>query len=274
MLSIHYASSKIICSTCGTHYSPVKSLPALCLICADDRQYIGHQGQQWISWQELTPNRSIRFQQLDDRVYDLRLSPNFAIGQKAHLILSKSGNILWDCLPFIDEPAVAYIQSKGGIQAIAISHPHYYSLMTEWSRLFNCPIYLHQHDAQWVMDDSPSIHYWEGQALDLWDGIRLIHTGGHFPGSCVLHLPPQAHRGILLTGDTIYVAQDRTKVSFMYSYPNLIPLAQKDIVQIRERLAPIPFETVYGAFEGQIIPSNGKAIVNQSIDRYLRIFNS
>ena len=52
----------------------------------------------------------------------------------------------------------------GGIKAIAISHPHYYSSMVEWSRAFGgVPIYLHAADRQWVMRPDHAIVFWEGE---------------------------------------------------------------------------------------------------------------
>lgn len=41
--------------------------------------------------------------------------PRFAIGQRALLIQSPEGNILWDCISLIDEPTIAAIKALGGI---------------------------------------------------------------------------------------------------------------------------------------------------------------
>lgn len=246
-------------------------MPDLCPICNDDRQYIGDNGQVWTSLAQLAKDHAIRFSQVDENLYDLRIAPSFAIGQRAFLILSESGNVLWDCLPFLDEPTVAFIQSVGGLKAIAISHPHYYSLMAEWARIFDCPIYIHQHDAEWVQNPTSHLQLWSGERKALWDGQTIINTGGHFPGSCVLHLHDKAGRNNLLTGDSIYVARDRRAVTFMYSYPNHIPLPKKDIEQIRDRMADVSFDCIYGAFDGMIIAENGRAVFDTSIERYLKI---
>ncbi|MBD2753238.1 MBL fold metallo-hydrolase [Spirosoma validum] len=270
-LSVNQTTDKTICATCGTQYPANKPLPELCPICNNDRQYIGDDGQVWTSLATLAKDRTIRFSQVHENLYDLRITPAFAIGQRAFLILSESGNVLWDCLPFLDEPTVAFIQSKGGLNAIAISHPHYYSLMAEWARIFNCPIYIHQHDAEWVQKPSGHVQFWTGNQKALWDGMTIINTGGHFPGSCVLYLPDKSGKDSILTGDSIYVARDRRAVTFMYSYPNLIPLSKKDIEQIRDRMADVPFDRIYGAFDGMIIAENGRAVFDASIQRYLKI---
>ncbi len=39
-------------------------------------------------------------------------------------------------------------------------------------------------------------------------------------------------RGVLMTGDSIMVVPDTRWVSFMYSYPNLIPLNAKAVERI------------------------------------------
>ncbi|WP_207431497.1 MBL fold metallo-hydrolase [Sabulibacter ruber] len=263
---------KNICATCGTRYASAKDAADSCPICLDERQYVGDHGQAWLSYEELGKGKSIRFTRLQPGLHELIIVPAFAIGQKAHLVLSESGNILWDCLPYLDEPTIAYIQSLGGLKAITISHPHYYGLMAEWAAVFNCPVYLHEADQEWVQDESEHFRFWDGAEMALWDDIRIVHVAGHFSGSTVLHLPHHGTNGTLLTGDSIYVARDRKHVSFMYSFPNLVPLPQKAIELIRQRVEPLAFDTLHAAFEGQVIATGAKEAVDRSVKRYLRIF--
>jgi len=97
--------------------------------------------------------------------------------------------------------------------------------MVDWAERFDAQIFLHTADREWVMRKSPRIRFWEGTTLSLWDGLTLINCGGHFEGGAVLHWQAGANgKGALLTGDIIQVVQDRRYVSFMRSYPNLIPL--------------------------------------------------
>lgn len=53
--------------------------------------------------------------------------PSFAIGQRALLVRTPQGNVLWDSITLIDDATVDAVRKLGGIRAIAISHPHYYS---------------------------------------------------------------------------------------------------------------------------------------------------
>ena len=101
-------------------------------------------------------------------------------------------------------------------------------------------------------------------------GLTLIRCGGHFPGSCVLHWAAGAGgAGALLTGDTIQVVADRRWVSFMESYPNLIPLGADAIRRIVAAVEPYPFDRLYGGWSGSIVASDAKEAVRRSAARYL-----
>nr|MDQ3081614.1 MBL fold metallo-hydrolase [Gemmatimonadota bacterium] len=158
--------------------------------------------------------------------------------------------------------------------AIAISHPHFFTSMVEWSRVFGgAPIFVHGDDRAWVMRPDAAIQFWTGETVDPLpgSGLTLIRCGGHFPGSCVLHWPEGAGGdGALLTGDTIQVVSDRCWVSFMYSYPNLIPLGPNAIRGIVDAVAPYDFKRLYGAWSGHVVASDAKAAVRRSAERYLK----
>jgi glyoxylase-like metal-dependent hydrolase (beta-lactamase superfamily II) len=196
--------------------------------------------------------------------------PKFAIGQRALHVRAGSG-ILWDCISFIDDRSVGAVQALGGVSAIAISHPHYYSSMIEWSRaLGDVPIYLHAADGEWVMRPHPAIVFWQGDTHELAPGLTLIRCGGHFPGGTVLHWAGGSQgKGALLTGDVIQVGQDRKTVSFMYSYPNYIPLGPLGVQQIVDAVEPFQFDEIYGAWFGQNIRANAKEALRYSANRYL-----
>jgi glyoxylase-like metal-dependent hydrolase (beta-lactamase superfamily II) len=174
-------------------------------------------------------------------------------------------------MTLLDDGAVTAVTALGGIRAIAISHPHFYSSMIEWSRAFNAPIYLHAADQQWVMRPDPAIEFWTGETKQLWAGMTLICGGGHFAGGTVLHWPAGAEgRGVLLTGDIIHVVSDRRFVSFMRSYPNLIPLSARKVEQIAAAVEPYTFDRIYGAWWGRVVKVDAKTAVSRSVARYLQ----
>jgi hypothetical protein len=147
--------------------------------------------------------------------------------------------------------------------------------MVEWAERFDAPIFLHARDCEWVMRKSPRIQFWEGTILALWDNLTLINCDGHFEGGAVLHWPAGANgNGALLTGDIIQVVQDRRYVSFMRSYPNLIPLGPAAIRRIVETIEPFAFEKIYGAWWKANVLSDAKATVARSAARYLRWINA
>ena len=93
----------------------------------------------------------------------------------------------------------------------------------------------------------------------------------HFEGGAVLHWPTGADgKGGLLSGDIIQVVQDRRYVSFMRSYPNLIPLGAAAIHCILETIESYAFDQIYGASWKANVLSDAKAAVARSAQRYLR----
>lgn len=264
-----------ICVTCGVQYAATSNKPTHCRICDDDRQYVNLQGQMWTSLDDLRNDHKNVLRTIAPNLTGIRTEPQVAIGQQAHLIQTPNGNILWDCISLIDETSIDAVRALGGISAIAISHPHFYSSMVEWAHAFNAPIYLHSSNREWVMRSDPAIKYWDGDTHRLADGITLIRCGGHFPGSTVLHWASGAEgRGALFTGDTINVVQDQRYVSFMYSYPNLIPLAEAAIKGIVAAVEPFDYDRIYGGWLDRIVTHDAKANVKFSAERYIKAIQS
>lgn len=259
-----------ICTTCGVQYEPLASPPAHCIICKDDRQYVNPAGQSWTTIDKINQQYKNIIELIAPNVYAIYTTPSFAIGQRAHLLITPNGNLLWDCITNLDTSTIDLVKKLGGIRAIAISHPHYFSTIVEWSHAFGgVPVYVNALDEQWLVRKDPAIQLWNERELSLWDYIKLIRCGGHFAGASVMHRPQG--KGALFVGDTIQVAPDLKTVSFMYSYPNLIPLPKKDILEIEKAIKNLNYDVIYGAF-GRYITSDAKAATDFSIKRYLQIF--
>jgi hypothetical protein len=177
---------------------------------------------------------------------------------------------LCDTVALLDDATIDLIRALGGLAGIAISHPHYYTTMVEWSRAVDAPVHLHSADRQWVMRPDPAIRFWDGDVLQVHPGLTLIRCGGHFAGGTVLHWAAGAGgSGVLLSGDILQVVPDRAHVSFMRSYPNLWPLSAPAVERIAALLGPFAYDRVYGAFAGREITSGGKRAVAASVTRYL-----
>ncbi len=262
-----------ICVTCGVQHAPSDARPLRCAICEDERQYVGWRGQHWTTLEEMRDagyRNEIREEELG--LTSIGTVPQFAIGQRALLVQTPTGNVLWDCQSYIDEETISAVRERGGVQAIAISHPHFYGVNVEWSEAFgDAPVYIHAADRQWVMRPSPNIVFWEGETAEPLPGLTLIRLGGHFDGAAVLHWPGGADgSGAVLCGDTIQVVMDRRYVSFMYSYPNLIPLSASVVEGIVERIRGYRFTRLYGAWNGRVVVADGIAAVERSAARYAR----
>jgi glyoxylase-like metal-dependent hydrolase (beta-lactamase superfamily II) len=254
------------CATCGAQFSPSPAPPESCPVCDDQRQYVPVSGQAWTTLEELRAGHRTEVRVEGDYV-GVGMEPAFAIGQRALLVPLGGRNVMWDCIPLLDDAGAEEVERRGGLAAIAISHPHYYTGMVEWAHRFDCPVYLHAADAQWIMRPDPAVELWDGDVRELGDGVTLLRLGGHFAGGTVLH---HAATGSLLSGDIVQVIPDHSHVGFMYSYPNLIPLPEASVRAIADGLEPYDFESIYGAWWDRVIPRDGKGIVRRSAERYGR----
>ena len=259
-----------VCATCGTQHAPSGEPPARCAICEDERQYVGWDGQRWTTLEALREDHRADIRAEEPGLTGIGCAPSFAIGQRALLLESPGGNVLWDCITLLDDEIEAFVRERGGLAAVAISHPHYYSSMAEYARAFDAPVYLHAADREWVMRDDDHLVHWDGDARELHDGLTLLRLGGHFEGATVLHWPAgQDGAGALLSGDVIQVVQDRRWVSFMRSYPNLIPLPGATVRRIAAAVEPYPFRRLYGAWFGKVVADDAHAAVQRAAERYV-----
>jgi glyoxylase-like metal-dependent hydrolase (beta-lactamase superfamily II) len=256
-----------ICTQCGTQYSETESPPTSCGICSDERQFVNPQGQRWTALSELRRFHRNTVHRQGDGVIGIGVDPLVGIGQRALLVRGVGGNVLWDCAPFLDEGCAELIQSAGGLRAIAISHPHFHTSMVEWAHVFNCSIYIHHDNRQWVMRADSAIQFWTGETLDLSDTMTLIRCGGHFPGSAVLH--HNRDGGELFTGDTFHVNPDRGSVGIMYSFPNYVPVSAATVERMLRAVEPFDFQRIYGQWWDAVIPSHGKDCIRRSAERYI-----
>ena len=261
-----------ICRTCGVEHTESETPPTHCAICDDPRQYVGWEGQRWTTMEELKAEgyeNDVREE--EPGLTGIGITPSFTIGQRALLVQTPGGNVLYDCVSLLDEAAIDAIRSLGGIQAICFSHPHFYDSMVTWSRAFDdAPIYIPEVDREYVMRPDSSIRYWDGSPLELVPGVTLIQCGGHFLGSAVLHWAAGADgKGALFVGDSITVVPDRRYVSFMRSYPNLIPLPESEIRSIVAAVEPYEFDRIYGGWWERNVMTGAKESIRQSADRYI-----
>jgi glyoxylase-like metal-dependent hydrolase (beta-lactamase superfamily II) len=257
-----------LCVTCGTSFPEAPSPPERCPICDEERQYLRESGQVWTTPEALARGHSNAWRRLESELLELRTWPSFAIGQRAFLIRTPAGNVLWDCIALIDDATRALVEALGGLTAIAISHPHYYTRMQDWAAAFDVPVHLHEFDREWVMRPDERLTFWSGDEADIGPGLTLLRLGGHFPGGTVLHWQGGADgRGALMSGDILQVGADRKSVSFLWSYPNYLPLSGGTVARIAGSLEGRRFARIYGAFGNNVL-EDGENVVRRSAARY------
>src|ERR1700710_195646 len=130
----------LICTACGTQFDHEdRSILTRCRICDDPRQFVPTSGQAFTTLGELKRekhgNKWKPFDE-DDRFWSIWTEPKVGIGQRAILIKTSLGLIMWDCITYLDAETIERINGLGGLAAIIISHPHYYSTHLEWAETF------------------------------------------------------------------------------------------------------------------------------------------
>jgi hypothetical protein len=267
--------ANLVCVACGTQF-PTTDRAALptCFICDDPRQYTPRTGQAFTTMGDVRAAHKNEFTRMpisdndDGHFTEITTHPKLAIGQRAILISTPAGNVLWDCLTLLDGATAAAINARGGLAAVVISHPHYYSSHAEWGEAFDCPVYLASEDRAWIAArPSPRHRFIEDTEAEVVPGVRAIKLGGHFPGSLVL-----LYEGRLLIADTLLTTpagmgswktdalgnprqrpEGMNTFAFMWSIPNSIPLSGEEVFRMWSILKKYDFRSTHGAFATQDI---------------------
>jgi len=285
----------LICTACGTQFDET-SLTKLesCRICDDPRQFVPKDGQSFTTLGDLKAtedylNKSVLLPHCDDRFISIWTEPKFAIGQRCVLIKTPRGNVLWDCITYLDEGTIQWIKRIGGLQAIIISHPHYYTTHLLWARVFGCPVYLSREDGEWLcraetvgaevraLVEETVVEVKGRDGLDT--GVRGLKLGGHFPGSLVC-----LYEDRLLVADTLVTTpsglgdwkekprpKGMNSFAFMWSIPNMIPLPPDELARMWSVLKKFEFKSTHGAFVGtDIVADDIKQRVLESMKIQVR----
>ncbi|MET0672514.1 MAG: hydrolase [Microbacterium pygmaeum] len=256
-----------ICATCAVEHT---ERSAVCAICADERQWVPSDGQRWTTLTEMTDaGYRTSIAELEPDLWAVSSAPGAGIGQQSKLVCTNEGSVLFDPLGFLDEAAVRSILDLGPVAAIVASHPHMFGVQVEWSHaLGGVPVLVAEKDRGWVARDDPAIQSWSAE-VEVLPGVTLTQTGGHFPGSNVVHWSGAADgKGVLLASDTIFPNADRSSVSFMRSFPNPLPLSGAVVERVAAHVERFEFDRLYGNFE-RVIAADARAIVRRSADRHI-----
>lgn len=285
----------LICTACGTQFPTAdRQQQTTCFICDDPRQFTPPTGQSFTTLGALTSSPAgyhnvFSTYGQDDRITFIYTTPKVGIGQRCALVKTPVGNVLWDCITLLDPPTIDRIQKLGGLRAIVISHPHYYSTHLLWAQIFDCKVYMAEEDREWLAQTDeerqvlitpactsvpitiPEVAPATAETRQVDSGARVLKLGGHFPGSLVLLFD-----GRLFVADTLVttpaglgswgadaVGKPReghlgrpggmNTFAFMWSIPNMIPLSPEEISRMWKVLSPHEFRSTHGAFMGHDI---------------------
>ncbi|KAH7391352.1 beta-lactamase-like protein [Cadophora sp. MPI-SDFR-AT-0126] len=291
----------LICTMCGTQFDEEsRTLLTRCRICDDPRQFVPPTGQSFTTMAELRKgpykNKWKKFDEDEDRFWMIYTEPQFAIGQRAILVKTPQGNILWDCIAFLDPSTIDWINDQGGLAAIVISHPHYYTTHLEWAAAFECPVYLAWEDKGWLnrldrMGKARTFIESTEEEIEVRGektGVLILKPGGHFPGSLVC-----LAYGRLLIADTIVTTpsgkgdwskgpgggedarpEGMNTYVFMWSIPNMIPLSPDAIMGVWNVIKKHEFTHTHGAFFDMEVKDGGsgaKTTVKQRLLESMQI---
>jgi hypothetical protein len=260
-----------ICATCGNHYPEAPSPPGACVICADERQWVPASGQRWTTMEELrAAGHRGEVRELEPGLLGIGVDPPFAIGQRALLVRTPAGNLLWDPPGFLDQRQIQAVGDAGGLRAVSASHPHFYGAISRWSDAFDAEILLPAADAAWLTHPDPAVRTWSG-SLAVLPGVTLVQCGGHFAGSAVVHWAEgAAGAGALLSGDTIFVTPGEDRVTFVRSAPNRLPLPERAVRGVVDAVRPYRFDRIYGGWWEPVLRRDARRVVERSAERYIQ----
>ena len=259
-----------VCMACGNH-SPYPR-PGVCVVCADERQWVPPGGQRWTTLGELAAaGHASDVREVEPGLTGIGADPPVAIGQRSLLVATSAGNVLWDPSGFIDDAAMAAVRAAGGLSFVTASHPHFYGAIAEWAGAFGAEILVPADDAGWLRPGpAASVRTWSG-VLEVLPSVTLIQCGGHFPGSAVLHWASGAEgRGVLLSGDTIFVTPGEDRVTFVWSAPNRLPLSEAAVTGVWDAVRPYRFDRIYGGWWAPVLRTDAWDTVRRSATRYIQ----
>ncbi|MGW0047570.1 MBL fold metallo-hydrolase [Nocardia cyriacigeorgica] len=126
------------------------------------------------------------------------------------------------------------------VTAIVCTHAHndHVTVAPQLSAATGAPILLHPDDDVLWQQTHPGVEYTalaDGQRLTVGTAhLDVIHTPGHSPGSCCLHLP---ELGELFSGDTLFEGGPGATGRSYSDYPTIL-------ASINNRLFALPEDTV------------------------------
>ena len=107
------AGSPYVCSACGTHFPHADVPPTSCPLCEDERGAVPPSGQAWTTHDELRRSHRTTTREHEAGLLGIGVDPFFLPGQRALLVRTAEGNVLWDCIPIVDDQGIEAVRAQG-----------------------------------------------------------------------------------------------------------------------------------------------------------------
>ncbi|MGB3723981.1 MAG: hypothetical protein WA979_14340 [Pacificimonas sp.] len=240
--------SQYACENCGfwqRYFAP----PPDCPVCTDVRNDLPENGWSWLAAADAERDYSSSWEEVAPDLFAFRTRPGLGLAGAGWLLKRPEGNIAFEAAPFDDDAALAMIEALGGIRILAASHVHGYGALWQLQERFAPPIVaIHVDDLQLTKAFRVTLPF--DEPVELNDGAALIPVGGHYSGQSALH-DRRAKR--LFCGDMFKVEQDASggseALSAHKAFHKNIPLTHSELLQYRNRIAPLEFDSICTPFE-------------------------
>ena len=238
-----------VCDNCG-YWQRHFAVPPACPMCLDARHVVPQGGWQFWTREEAAERWPCHWAEVEPGVWRFWNDPVTGIGPSAYLIQTPQGNMGFEGCPVFSPASLDHIESLGGMQVLAASHPHAYGALWQLQDRFDPELALHPGDLEW--SGALQVSWPFDDVLEPLPGLRLHLTAGHFAGHTVLH--DQARR-ILFCGDALKFELDPADprqaltISAHKAFVRGIPLTPDELRRYRAVFAPLDFTQTWTPFE-------------------------
>ncbi len=190
----------------------IRGPPEHCLICEDERQYIGKDGQRWTTLSEMQKSYQNRIEEVDPNITGIGTTPGFAIGQRG----VARPNPKRKCAVGLRQPDRRCHAWKRSVPAVGSGRLPFHIRIRSglWSNLVMPLTTLPSTGMPTTVSGQcapiPLFVFWEGETCRVMGGADAgpLRRSFRWLGRAAL-VRGRGRQGALLTGDTMQVAQDR-----------------------------------------------------------------
>ena len=242
-----------LCTNCG-FWQKHFAAPPSCPICTDFRHSPPENGWEFLDAPTVAARvKTCVFVDDDSGVITFWNEPSIGIGTRGYLLLHPEGAVFWDGCAWYDDAALETIawwsERVGGLRLLSSSHPHAYGALWQLQKRFQVPVALPVADLGWT--NAFAVSWPFEDVLEVAPGFRIIQTGGHFDGHCVLYWREQES---LFAGDLLkfhFENGELNGLSTHKAFNRQIPMSHAEVRRYRACLEELDFEQVWTSFDSE-----------------------